>query len=282
MTLKEIKEFFVIMLQYTYSEQEKEVIFFLIMKELYGIEKTDYIFNRDVDYPDISLEDLLTIIERLNNFEPVQYIVGHTSFMRRKFKVSEGVLIPRPETEELTEMVISENKKHNDYVRILDIGTGSGCIAITLALEMDNVRVFGLDKSDVALSIAQKNSNELGAKVEWIKDDFLISAYNWLETPFDIIVSNPPYISESEKNSVGKNVIGFEPYNALFVPDEKPLLFYEKIAEFAKQGLSNQGKIYLEINPSFADDLRELFTGYSEVRIEKDLAGRKRFLVVYK
>lgn len=221
---------------------------------------------------------LESIVDRLLRHEPIQYILGYADFYGLKFKVTPDVLIPRPETAELVDMIVSDAGGRND-LRVLDICTGSGCIAIALARNLPFSHVKGIDISDKALEVAKDNSVSLHTKVDFIKDDAL-----GLSAPavplYDIIVSNPPYIAESERKDMDKNVLDFEPSMALFVPDDDPLRFYKAISAYAGRALVDSGRLYFEINPLFADQLSDMLKsdGWADVTVTRDIHGRNRFM----
>jgi release factor glutamine methyltransferase len=236
-------------------------------------------------------EKIKEIIDRINQSEPVQYVLEETEFYGRKFKVNKNVLIPRPETEELVDLIIKENRKQKK-IKVLDIGTGSGCIAITLGKELPEAEVYALDISKEALQTARENALMNNAKVELIEFDIISPVEDKQNSPYlgqaklithnlDIIVSNPPYVRESEKKQMHANVLDHEPYTALFVKDEDPLIFYEKIILFAKEHLTNGGKCYFEINEKFGEKIAELFlkNNFSDVRVIKDLQDKYRMAV---
>jgi release factor glutamine methyltransferase len=256
------------------DSSEKEAILFLVMEKLLRLSRKDVILGKEVDADKGLLERVIT---RLNTNEPVQYILGEAEFYERKFNVGQGVLIPRPETELLVRTVIDRFKTKSS-LRILDIGTGSGCIAITLALELPSSSVIGTDKSNEALIIAKNNAEKLKASVQWEHHDILSSPLSFGE--FDIIVSNPPYIRAEEKNSMSKNVLGFEPEIALFVPDDDPLLFYRAIARKGQASLCPEGFLIAEINERFGKETAELFlaNGFRDVEIIEDPEGKDRFV----
>ena len=209
-------------------------------------------------------------IKRLLQFEPVQYIVGHTYFLEYKLEVSPAVLIPRQETEELVSMIIAK-EKDKQQLRILDIGTGSGCIPIALSLELECQEIIGLDISEAALEIAQNNSSLNSAKVDFHQLDILNENIPYQE--LDIIVSNPPYVLESDKKQMHKNVLNYEPGLALFVPDDAPLKFYEAIANKSLKALVNGGRLYFEIHEKFGQEVKSLMeqVGYLNVEIHQDI-----------
>jgi len=218
-------------------------------------------------------------LKRLLKNEPVQHITGEMEFYSLLFKVNKDVLIPRPETEELVDLVIKECK---GYETILDIGTGSGCIPISLKKQLKNTLVYGMDISEDALVVAKDNAVLNSAEVTFVKEDILqiVSIKKSLKKEFDVIISNPPYITNSEKRLMSENVLNFEPYEALFVDDDEPLLFYDKIGHLAYHNLSCGGKLYFEINEHYGDQTKALLKsiGFSDIRILKDLQNKNRIV----
>ncbi|MFL5728729.1 MAG: peptide chain release factor N(5)-glutamine methyltransferase [Cytophagaceae bacterium] len=265
-----------------YEDQERFNIAYLILEDLFGITKTDLMLDKKVAeiYPD-KIKD---IINRLNKAEPIQYILGHTEFYGRKFKVSRHVLIPRPETEELVDLIVQENRKIKNS-SVLDIGTGSGCIAVSLKKEIPGASVFALDISKEALAVAGQNARELGAEAVLIESDIRNYDKNTFQgMSFNIIVSNPPYVTDSEKTLMHPNVLNYEPETALFVRDEDPLLFYRTIAEFGNKYLKPGGTCYFEINERYGEQIKALFekNKYINIRIIRDLHGKDRFAAASK
>jgi len=228
--------------------------------------------------------NLMDILERLLLHEPIQYILGNAWFYGNKFKVSNNVLIPRSETEELVELVIKKvNEKfenNTDNFKLLDIGTGSGCIAISLKLELTNWQVFALDKSKGALAISKQNAKNLNANVQFIEDDILNIQKTETKQLFDVIVSNPPYILEQEQVLMSKNVLVFEPHEALFVNNNSPLIFYEAIAEYALQYLKTNGFLFFEINQAFGNETVKMLAdkGFEELELLKDINQNNRMI----
>ncbi len=216
------------------------------------------------------------IVERLKMNEPVQYVLGRTEFFGLMFKVTPDVLIPRPETEELVEWVISE--AHRSDVSLLDIGTGSGCIAIALGKNLPKSDVYACDISAQAIEVAKHNARENGTRVHFFTQDIFLPLEG--NKTFDSVISNPPYIPESEKGMMDVNVLNFEPLGALFVPDHSPLLFYERIADLSLEILNEQGKLYFEINRSRGDEVRSMLMekGYREVELRNDISGNPRMV----
>ncbi|WP_339867616.1 peptide chain release factor N(5)-glutamine methyltransferase [uncultured Algoriphagus sp.] len=257
-----------------YEKQEAESLVSWLLEHHLGWRRTQILDQVDEEtFPTKLVEDF----ERLKTGEPIQYIMGKGPFYGREFIVSSATLIPRNETEELVHMIIKENPKAG--LRILDIGTGTGCIPISLALEMNNPEVFAVDISEEALEIAKKNGDVLNANVTFSTCDILTQTPDVSE--LDILVSNPPYIPEQEKTEMHRNVLDFEPELALFVSNEDPLIFYRTIAEKGKQLLKSGGKLYFEINEKYGEEVAELMqnSGYSEVQILKDLNGKYRIAV---
>lgn len=212
---------------------------------------------------------------RLEKGEPVQYVIGVADFCGRQFKVAPGVLIPRPETAELCDAIISSRQSAGGD--ILDIGTGSGCIAIILALEMPEARVTAWDISDEALRIAEENAKELEAKVNFQRQDALNIS---LTSKYDVIVSNPPYIEPKERDGMAKNVLDYEPELALFAPEDNPIIFYQSIGDYAWKSLNPGGELYFELNPLTAESVGDYLCqlGFSEVTFRQDQFGKQRFL----
>ncbi len=216
------------------------------------------------------------IVRRLKDYEPIQYILGETEFMGLPFRVNQDTLIPRPETEELVECILNENQKSNPAV--LDIGTGSGCIAIALARYMKNAEVSAWDFSEGALAVARENAvlNRGGVHFDCVD---VLNEYPTGKR-FDIIVSNPPYVMESEKQEMEDNVLRYEPHSALFVPDDKALIFYERIADIAKHILLLDGRLYFEINQAKGADMQDMLAGkgFCDIRLHKDISGCDRIV----
>ncbi len=255
------------------DRSEAAAITYFLLEEKLQINQNDILLGKQVSG---SINDLLDEIQRINAHEPIQYITGTAWFRNRKFKVNSSVLIPRPETELLVQEVINQKIIPPS---ILDVGTGSGCIAISLALEIPGSKVFAMDVSAQALAIAKENANLLVASVEFIKGDFLNE--NLTISNLDFLVSNPPYVMDKEKEQMNSNVLNYEPHLALFVPDSNPLLFYEALAKQGKQLLKPKGKVMAEINPLVAKEIREHFeeNGFSAVKLLKDLEGKDRIMV---
>lgn len=260
-----------------YGEGEAKAMVRLIFHSLKGWSLTDMIIHADNIVSPYVLEKTEKIISRLLDNEPIQYILGEAYFYGMNLKVYNSTLIPRPETEELVDIIVHENQSHKD-LNILDIGTGSGAIAIALSRNLPFSNVDAIDISENALKIANENARNLHTHIGFTKAD--IFKFEPKTDYYDIIVSNPPYIDESEKDSMDSNVLEYEPHQALFVPDENPLIYYIRIAETAKDSLKQHGHLYFEINPRHAEELAEYLNkkGYMYIEIVKDINGKKRFI----
>jgi release factor glutamine methyltransferase len=259
-----------------YSEAEIKSFTKIIFTEVFHLNMLDIYMGKDINLSANQLRELDEILARLQKYEPIQYIVGCETFFGLNFHVTPAVLIPRPETEELVSLIIKENA---DYpARILDIGTGSGCIAISLSKNLPLSKVSSWDVSEEALLVARKNNEALGASVSFNQVDIL--EYQPNGEAFDVIVSNPPYVTVSEKVDMEVNVLHWEPSLALFVPDNDPLLFYRKIAEIGLRLFTPNGKIYFEINQAFGKETAGLLLGlgYRNAEIVKDIFGKDRIV----
>ncbi len=278
MPSKEIFSFIVQSLKAIYEEREAQNIAFLLIAFLYQMKKRDVILNREISDNQYNEKSLHAYIYRLQQHEPVQYVLGEAYFYGLNLMVTPAVLIPRPETEELVHLIIQENR-HVSSLSILDIGTGSGCIPIVLGKYLKDAEIHAIDISQEALAIAQKNAQKNEVHVLFHQLDILSSNLDSLPA-FDIIVSNPPYIREIEKENMQANVLNYEPIQALFVPDNQPLLFYERIALLASKKLKKCGKLYLEINENFGTQVADLLLSlhFREVKVLKDLQGKDRIV----
>ena len=265
-----------------YDIQEARGIVRLLLSDLYGMSLTDICVGALGRLTEEQTQQIEDAMLRLEKGEPVQYVTGKAHFCDRTFLVSPSVLIPRPETELLCQLIADNDQAvtGNGEIRVLDMGTGSGCIAITLALSMQNASVEAWDVSAEALNMAKSNAESLGASVSFEQKDILGLNENNVERCYDIIVSNPPYICNKEAAQMEHNVLDFEPHLALFVPDEAPLLFYSAIARFARQALKVGGALYFEINPLYADALCSMLSslGFANVTIHVDQFGKQRFI----
>ncbi|MEO5778116.1 MAG: peptide chain release factor N(5)-glutamine methyltransferase [Flavobacterium sp.] len=284
MFLKEFKDIFKKELLSLYDEQEIDSFFYIILEKLHGLKRIDLALNPETVMDGIHLKQWKGIISDLKIQKPIQYILGETEFYGLPFLVNENTLIPRPETEELVDLILSNNQitKSTNPLKILDIGTGSGCIAISLAANISNAEVSAIDVSEKALATAKKN-----AEINKVKVDFLLK--NILETEdlelqFDIIVSNPPYVRNLEKAEIKPNVLEYEPHLALFVEDTDALLFYRKIARLAIKNLAPNGKLYFEINQYLGKETVQLLKdlGFQNVQLSKDIYGNDRMICALK
>ena len=276
-----------------YEENEAKSIVYLLLKYYLNLSKTNILLDYRID----QLYDFQDIIHRLKAQEPVQYIIGETEFYGRKFKVTSDTLIPRPETEELVLLTINSYKSRNEQLlignkkifnsqsplSILDMGTGSGCIAISLACELTNAQVYAYDISENALKVAKENAVMNNVNVIFEQVDVLNPSPSSLP-PFSIIVSNPPYVMTAEKLEMEQNVLDYEPHLALFVENSNPLIFYKAITEFASKNLINQGLCIVEINQAFGLETAELFwnQGFRYVEVVKDMFGKDRMVKAIK
>lgn len=278
MQLRQLYTAFLQSLEQIYSKGEARAITDLVFISIAGIKKSDLIKDAALELEGQLLKKINIVLNELQSGKPVQYVLGYTHFCNYLFKVGAGVLIPRPETEELVHLLLNECKDKS-ALRILDVGTGSGCIAISIKKAMPDFEVHAVDRCDIALAIAKENSLTLGADIQWHHVDFLDEKNTHALPAFDIIVSNPPYIPLSEKENLEKNVRDFEPEIALFVPDRNPLLFYEAIAQFGRKHLNKEGKIWVEIHEAYGEQTKQLFTsiGY-DARLLKDVEGKNRFI----
>ena len=264
-------------LQESYSVQEAANLSRIVCCEMLGQTTIDYYLGKDIILSSKEMQKLNGILARLLNFEPIQYIQGTARFLERSYHVAPGVLIPRPETEELVEVMLREIPAD---ARILDIGTGSGCIAISLSKAFPNAKVTAWDVSEDALCIARRNNDDLQASVCFVKQDVLAWRGDGGQC-YDVIVSNPPYITESEKQEMERNVLDWEPFSALFVPNNDPLLFYRRIGELGRMMLVDGGRLYFEINRAYGEATAMMLCGqgYTGIRILKDISGNDRFVI---
>ncbi|HET9745818.1 MAG TPA: peptide chain release factor N(5)-glutamine methyltransferase [Chitinophagaceae bacterium] len=281
MTLNEARVVLTKELRNVYDENELKNIIDLVLEYITGLPKIEHVRNKIPYLTCTQLEDLDAITERLKKNEPVQYVLGEAWFAGMKFKVNKNVLIPRPETEELVDWIVKESQKSIvKSQKLLDVGTGSGCIPITLKKKLPESTVTAIDVCSEALYTATENAAELDADVDFILLDFL-DKEKWNELGnFDIVVSNPPYVNQSEKNSMHERVTSFEPPLALFVPDNDPLIFYRKIAAFALQHLNPAGAVFVEINETSGNQMTTLFktAGFADVQVRKDMQGKDRMI----
>lgn len=263
-----------------FDDREREAVILLIFEYVKGWHRVDLIINEGKDLSENAVKNMNAIVDRLILGEPVQYITGMARFYGMDFKVNSSVLIPRPETAELVDWIVDENKQND--LSVVDVGTGSGCIAIALALNLPFSHVEAIDVSAKALSVARENAKCLKADVAFIEADM----YDWMPkvSTLDIVVSNPPYILPSEKVDIEVRVKDYEPSQALFVTESDPIRPYKRIEKIASTGLKSGGKVYLELNPLTADEVRDYFKskGWIDVEVRLDSYGKKRMLRVVK
>ena len=290
-----------------YGLDEARAIVRWVLGERFGLSMADILCDKVTELSADDRTDLEKMMLRLENGEPVQYVLGFADFCGRRFSVNESVLIPRPETEELCRWMVDSwsvecgvwseergTRNEEQGARILDIGTGSGCIAITLAAEMPDAQVSAWDISEQALAVARKNADSIGVKVNFEQVDVLnlqftiynstlnsqLSTTTYHQSPFTHIVSNPPYICDNEKIAMKPHVLEHEPHVALFVPDDDPLLFYRAIADFATQSLEPDGWLYFEVNPLYIKELKTMLAekGFENIEVKIDLFGKERMI----
>ncbi|MDO5105951.1 peptide chain release factor N(5)-glutamine methyltransferase [Capnocytophaga sp.] len=278
MTIKELQLFMHKNLDFLYPKEEIQVFYFMLLEFYANRSRTAVLLDSEQTLA-VSVEEKIAMaIEQLKTGKPIQYILGETWFYSNRFFVDENVLIPRQETEELVDWILSETDK-NLKISILDIGCGSGCISVSLAKELSQAEVTALDISEKALATAEKNARENGVKnLRFLQQDILKT--DFLSQKYDIIVSNPPYVRELEKQEIHNNVLDYEPHLALFVPNDKPLMFYEKIADLAKKSLTENGKLFFEINEYLGKEMMQMMKnkGFGRVELREDLSGNPRML----
>ena len=282
MILKEFKLFFNEALSAIYPKTEIDSFFFILMEEKLKLQRIDTVLKSDFLITEKNLIDLKNIIKRLQKEEPIQYIIGNTEFYGLPFLVDKNTLIPRTETEELVAWVLDEikvltNNKITE-LSILDIGTGTGCIPISLAKNLTSLNISAIDISPEALLIAKQNAILNKVIIEFIELDILNAES--LPQEYDVIISNPPYVRELEKEEIKNNVLENEPHLALFVADENPLIFYNKIADLAKQQLSINGMLFFEINQYLGQKTLNMLVnkGFKNIQLKKDLFGNDRMI----
>ena len=278
MLLKEIKDIYHKELDYNYSKEEVDSMFYLMIEHFLGLEQFILAIDPGIVITTEEEQYMFEGLSKLKNEHPIQYVLGETTFMDLKIMVNESVLIPRPETEELVNWVLEDIENLDDNLKIIDIGTGSGCVAISLAKLKSNLRATAMDISKSALEVATKNALKNDVDIEFIQADIL--KITSLKENYDIVVSNPPYVREMEKDKMHNNVLKNEPYLALFVPDGDPLLFYRPIVKLAKKSLTAKGVLYMEINQYLGEAVKELLEefGYSEIELRKDIFGNDRMI----
>jgi len=292
MNIKSLKTHFFTELQTIQEDAEIVSFFFILTEFLHNLKRIDVSLHPDFEVSETDFKKWQTIISELKTEKPIQYITGESWFYGLRFEVNENTLIPRPETEELVEWIIESQKskaqnliiQKSNNLTILDIGTGSGCIPIALKKEIPNAAVYAIDISEKALERARKNALNNQVEVNFIQQDILLSSNLQISKSsnllFDVIVSNPPYVRNLEKQEIKKNVLDYEPHLALFVDDSDALLFYRKIAQLALKSLTPNGKLFFEINQYLAKETVELVEqlGFKNIELRKDFMGNDRMI----
>lgn len=277
-----------------YDDSESSVIAQMVLEDLTGFSRTQVALHKDASLPPGEADRLLNHLARLQQHEPVQYLLGKAWFYGLELFVDGSVLIPRPETEELVDWIVADVKKAGlpvfnrapgqsdatTQLKIMDVGTGSGCISLALKKALPLAEVWGCDSSEKALTVARRNGATLDIRVDFLGLDFLDETQRASLPPVDIIVSNPPYIPAKEIEAMHRNVVDYEPHSALFVPDGDPLIFYRAIIQFAQKRLHSNGSIYLEIHENLAKEVTSLLSeaGPWEIEIKKDMQGKERMV----
>lgn len=283
MNLKHFRVYFTEQLEGIFPKTEIDTFFFLLIEEYLGLQRIDFTLQPTLEIPSEKYNLLNTALARLEKEEPIQYILGKTEFYGYSFKVNENTLIPRPETEELVEWILNKVKElglenNKQQLSILDIGTGTGCIPISLKKELPGAKVSAIDVSEEALKVAKENALLNKAEVTFILQDILQTES--LSEQYNVIVSNPPYVRELEKVEIKNNVLENEPHSALFVDDDNPLIFYKKIADLAIKSLTKNGLLFFEINQYLGKETVDMLKrkGFTKVELRKDLFGNNRMI----
>jgi len=281
MQLKSLQNFFQNGLIGYYPKEEINAFFYRVCEQHFDYKRIDVSLKSETLITPKTFEYFETIISRLLTYEPIQYILGTTSFFGLEFKVDSNVLIPRPETEELVAWILKQTDS-SQSLKILDIGTGSGCIAVSLAKHLPNAEVYAFDASPAALEMAQYNAQQNGVQLHAMEANIL--EWTTPELQFDIIVSNPPYVRESEKEFMAPNVLEHEPHLALFVENNHPLVFYKAIVELSKQALKKEGLLYFEINEYLGENTKALCSSdiFKDVQLKTDIFGKHRMMCATK
>ena len=297
--VKDIRKYYCDQLCAIYDKDEANTMILILFEHYFNIDRVKMALEPDIRLSESEMLKIHFAVKDLLKNKPIQYIIGETEFCELKFKVNENVLIPRPETAEMIYKIVNESPSlqvskspsqsqsqsstANNQQLILDIGTGSGCIAISLAKMLPESHVYALDISEKALVVAKENAKINDANITFIQDDILTMAQTMTQTKFDIIISNPPYVRELEKADMRDNVLKWEPHKALFVSDDNPLIFYRKILEFAKTHLNDNGEIWFEINEYLSKEMIDLCheLGFSNVKIHKDFRGKERIIAIH-
>jgi release factor glutamine methyltransferase len=265
-----------------FSEKEIAQLTGRIICHVCQLQSYQFLSCKDKQLSENERQSVEQIVERLRKHEPLQYILGETEFYGLPLKVTGQALIPRPETEELVDWILEDEKQRRTAhrIRILDVGTGCGCIAVALAKHLPEATVFGMDVSKEALDVAAVNGRRLQLAVQWIQGDILSMPEDEIPDSLDVIVSNPPYVLPSEKSDMQPNVLLYEPHEALFVPTDRPLIFYERIADLGLSKPAREGTLYFEINAAFGKEIQEMLhaKGYRQVQLKQDISGKDRLI----
>ena len=283
-----------------YEQREAGNIADWVLESIAHIKRIDRVTDKQKQLDEVTIQQLNNVVKQLLEHKPIQYVLGEVWFYKMKLKVNEHVLIPRPETEELVEWAVEDLRstmfdvrnervgddiepRTSDILHILDVGTGSGCIAVALKKEIPGSEVFAIDVSEDALQVAKENASDQDVVVNFLQLDFLDETSWESLSAFDVIISNPPYIPEKEISSLAENVVEYEPHLALFVTDEDPFIFYKKIAAFAGEHLKKGGKIFVEIHESYAENVKLVFEEKNfKTEARKDIYGRERMIKAYR
>ena len=278
MTFAELKAHIHNSLQSLYPKSEINSFYFILLEHYGNYTTAEVLANVSTQLTDNITKAIQQAITELQTAKPIQYILGETEFFSNRFFVNENVLIPRPETEELVDWVLQEYPDKSEKIKILDVGTGSGCIAISLAKALPNAVVTAIDVSEGALKVAKRNAELNSVVTHFLQQDIL--RIETLSDKYDIIISNPPYVRELEKKEIRHNVLEYEPHLALFVPDNNPLLFYDKIATLAQQSLNTNGSLFFEINQYLGQEIQTLLEQkhFTEITLRQDLFGNDRMI----
>lgn len=285
-SVRDCRRYYASQLEPIYGSDEANALIMILLEHYFNIDRVRIALEPELRLSESELLTLHFAVKELLKNKPVQYVLGETEFCGMRFFVNDSVLIPRPETQEMVEMIVSSagmRRATSPSYSILDIGTGSGCIAISLAKLIPDSDVTAVDVSEKALEVARKNADANGVSVHFVLDDILnphVKTHGCASQQFDIIVSNPPYVCESEKSEMRANVLDHEPSSALFVPDSDPLVFYRKILDFAHKALKPDGEVWFEINERFGKGMKNLCLekGFKNVEIIRDFRGKERIV----
>lgn len=283
MKLKDTRELFRKELKGLYDKEEIDNFFYMLLQSYLGVKRLDLAMTPELSFTKEEQSSILKALDSLKKHIPIQYILGETEFFGLAFKVSPRVLIPRPETEELVDWIINCHGNSNKQLRILDIGTGSGCIAVSLAKKLPQAKVYALDVSEDAIYVAKQNAELNHVEIEFIQANVL-NPKTWdlvfKELEFNIIVSNPPYVRKQEKSQMKNNVLMYEPHLALFVEDDDPLVFYKAIVQYAVDKLSQNGNLYFEINEYLGTPMTQLLheCHFSDIELKQDVFKKDRMI----